>query len=127
MLSTAASTTFQKASAHALSYFSTSATPSPFSSISVDIHGFLKSSHRVGGPILCSLPALSTGRAPGINASLSSKLKDHTAHILKEFPLEFIFVTLIGRRSKVDREPEPIPTILIVMPDKLTLTSGILL
>ncbi|KAJ5187361.1 hypothetical protein N7449_010355 [Penicillium cf. viridicatum] len=119
MSSTFTSSTFSKASCHALSFCSTSSSSSPFGgSVHVDSHGFLKSSHRVGGPTLCSLPTLTRGNIPFTIAGLSLRTEDRTISILREHGLEFVYVRLVGRISKVDPEPEPILTMLIVMPDQ---------
>lgn len=120
MSSAFTSSTFYKASRHALSFCSTSSSSSPFGgSVDVDSHGFLKSSHRVGGPMLCSLPTLTTGNVPSIvDGRMSLRTESRTASILGEHGLEFIYVELVGRISKVDPESEPLLTMLIVMPDQ---------
>ncbi|KAJ5920581.1 hypothetical protein N7516_011439 [Penicillium verrucosum] len=119
MSSTATSSTFSKASAHALSFFSTSGASSPFSGPTfVDSQGFLRSSHRVGGPTLCSLPASVTTSLPLRIRQTWQKGKDRAKDILEQLSLEFISIELVGRLSKVDPEPEPILTILVVMPDR---------
>ncbi|CAI7643529.1 unnamed protein product [Penicillium viridicatum] len=119
MSSAFTSSTFSKASRHALSFCSTSSSSSPFGgSVHVDSHGFLKSSHRVGGPMICSLPTLTTGNIPSIVDGMSLRTESRTASILGEHGLEFIYVGLVGRISKVDPESEHILTMLIVMPDQ---------
>ncbi|KAJ5617636.1 hypothetical protein N7537_002750 [Penicillium hordei] len=119
MSSSFTSSTLSKASCHALSFYSTSSSSSPFGgSVHVDSHGFLKSSHRAGGPTLCSLPALTKTNIPSTVPRLSLRTQDRTASILGEHGLGFSYVRLVGRISKVDPEPEPILTMLIVMPDQ---------
>lgn len=68
--------------------------------------------------MLCSLPTLTKPNLPSTFAGLSHTTKDHTASILRRHGLEFIYVRLVGRVSKVDPESEPILTMLIVMPDQ---------
>lgn len=109
MSSTFTYSTSSKASCHTLRFCSTSSSSSPFGgSVHVDSHGFLKSSHRVGGPTLCSLPTLTKGNIPFTIAGLSLRTEDRTVSILGEHGLEFIYVRLVWRISKVDPEPEPI-------------------
>lgn len=111
MLSTAVSTTFQRARNLALSFCSTSAASSPLSSIFVDLHGILKSSH----PMLCSLQGQLLVQIP----------------VFYQKPMfESISITLFSRLSKVDWKPEPLLTILVVILDyqiSLILTSPLVL
>ncbi|KAJ5696509.1 hypothetical protein N7536_006921 [Penicillium majusculum] len=107
MSSTATSSAFSKANAHALSFFSTSGASSPFSGTTfVDSHGFLKSSYRVGGPTLCSLPALVTRSLPLGTRQICQKAEDRARDILEQLSLEFISIELVARLSKVYPEPE---------------------
>lgn len=111
----AASTTLTRTSAHALSFSSGSGDSSPFGGSShVDRHGFLMSSHRAGGPVLCSLPAFTTGHTP---IEVSPEVYLFTRKIIEDLNFEALEVVVRGRQSKIDPEPEPIPTVLILMPD----------
>ncbi|KAJ5836655.1 hypothetical protein N7447_002681 [Penicillium robsamsonii] len=113
--SSAASSAFSRASAHSLSFSSISSDSSPFSGVlHVDHQGFLKSSHRAGGPVLTSLPALATGNTFTNNPVQLCELARKT---LRDLKLDFSEVGLTGRISKVDPEPAPIPTLVIFMPD----------
>ncbi|KGO76504.1 Peptidase S64, Ssy5 [Penicillium italicum] len=119
MSSTATSSAFSKASSHSLSFCSTSEASSPFGGASsVDRHGFLKSSHRVGGPNLCSLPAYTSTNVPSRFRTFASKTENCAKSILEHLSLQFVFVELVGRWSKINQESEPILTILAVMPDQ---------
>ncbi|KAJ9488665.1 hypothetical protein VN97_g4625 [Penicillium thymicola] len=113
--SSVASSTFSRASAHALSFSSISSASSPFSGAShVDHRGFLKSSHRAGGPVLTSLPAWTTENTFTNNPV---QIHDRARKILDDLKIKFSAVVLKGRISKVDPEPAPIPTVLVLMPD----------
>ncbi|KAJ5789622.1 uncharacterized protein N7518_006633 [Penicillium psychrosexuale] len=115
--SSVASSTFSRASAHALSFSSASSASSPFSGASrVDHNGFLSSSHRAGGPVLASLPALTTENTFTDSAVL---IHARAEIILDNLELEYSVVILKGRISKVDPEPGPIPTLIVLMPDVL--------
>ncbi|KAJ5544667.1 hypothetical protein N7535_006940, partial [Penicillium sp. DV-2018c] len=82
---------FSKASAHALSFCSASEASSPFSgSTSVDRPGFFKSSHRVGGPTLCSLPGRVTTSLPARFQQISRTAEERARDILQHLSLEFI-------------------------------------
>ncbi|CRL23847.1 unnamed protein product [Penicillium camemberti] len=119
MSSTATSSAFSKANAHALSFFSTSGASSPFGGTTfLDSHGFLKSSHRAGGPTLCSLPALVTRSLLLGIRQICPKAEGRAKDILEQLSLEFISIELVGRLSKVNPEAEPNLTILVVMPDQ---------
>ncbi|KAJ5567632.1 hypothetical protein N7535_006938 [Penicillium sp. DV-2018c] len=118
-MSSATSSAFSKASAHALSFCSASEASSPFSGpTSVDRHGFFKSSHRVGGPALCSLPGRVTTFLPSRFRQISRTAEERTRDILQHLSLEFISVHLVGRLSKASPETEPVFTILVAMPDQ---------
>lgn len=68
--------------------------------------------------MLCSLPTTTKTNVPSTDPTLSLRIQDLTATILGEYGLEFIYARLVGRISKVDPEPEPILTMLIVMPNQ---------
>ncbi|KXG45491.1 uncharacterized protein PGRI_040400 [Penicillium griseofulvum] len=109
------SSTFSRASTHALSFSSASSISSPFSGLlHVDRHGFLKSSHRAGGPVLTSLPAWTTEDTSTNNPA---RIQARAREILGDLKVEFSAVALKGRISKVDPEPTPIPTVVIIVPD----------
>lgn len=87
-------TLFGKASAYALSFYSTSATSSPLSgSVYVDRHGFLKLSQRVRGPMLCSLQALTITNVVIYNQDIpqiSLQAQIHITDILEGLAFGFI-------------------------------------
>ncbi|OQD75914.1 hypothetical protein PENDEC_c005G04444 [Penicillium decumbens] len=119
-MSTSVGSTFTRASAHALSYDSPSSPTSLLSASShVDREGFLQSEHRAGGPYLCSLPAYIIGltaeyyRRTGQHRG-SSKIREDTEAILAEEEISYTSMMVTGRQSKVDPEPEPVPTVVVV-------------
>jgi hypothetical protein len=85
----------------------------------VDRDGFLQSRSRAGGPYLCSLPAYSRPvsreyeRRTGYR-SLLDRIEADTQTILAEEGISYDFIRITGRQSKVDPEPEPVPTVLVV-------------
>ncbi|KAJ5225630.1 hypothetical protein N7468_006855 [Penicillium chermesinum] len=112
-----ASSTFSRASAHALSYYSSSSSrSSPFSgNYMVDGDGFLYSDHRAGGPYLCSLPDefcpfgkewLDQNRFPARH----QHIYDTVRSILGKHHVQYRDLSITGRKSRVDPEPQPIPT-----------------
>lgn len=111
-----ASSTFTRASAHALNFYSASSQSSPFSGHSdVDRDGYLHAEHRAGGPYLCSLPALTVDLSPEHLRRPNNEQVVRTAvRILSEENIPFMDVSLVGRRSQVDPEPVPVPTVLII-------------
>ncbi|KAJ5385023.1 hypothetical protein N7517_002934 [Penicillium concentricum] len=99
----AVSSTFSRASAHALSFSSASSLSSPFSGPThVDRHGFLKSSYRAGGPVLSSLPAWTTDNTFTHDAV---QFQSRARAVLEDLKIQSSFVILKGRLSKVDPEP----------------------
>lgn len=116
--SSTAATTITRANAHALSYYSPSSQSSPFSDSSgVDRDGFLQSQQRAGGPYLCSLPAYSVAittevcRRTGYEGD--GQISETAKAILNEERLVYKNVRFTGRLSKVDTEPDPVPTVLV--------------
>jgi len=76
--------------------------------------GFLSGPHRAGGPILCSLPA----KCRFITGSFirdGLRIERETVTILLRHNMPYTEILPIGRLSKIYPEPEPIPTILVVM------------
>lgn len=117
--SSAASSTFTHVSANALNYYSPTSQSSLFSDSSdVDQDGFLQSQQRAGGPYLCSLPAHSVAITSEsyrrIGYSRDGSIPDSAKAILNEEHVPYKDVRFIGRHAKVDAEPEPMPTVLIV-------------
>ncbi|OOQ81783.1 hypothetical protein PEBR_43160 [Penicillium brasilianum] len=119
--SSSASSTFYRASSHALSFYSSSPSrSSPFTgNYIVDRDGFLYSDHRAGGPQLCSLP--------DEDCSLSKEwmdenhfrerqeqVHDTVRSILRNHHIQYRELFIWGRKSRVDREPKPIPTVRII-------------
>ncbi|KAJ5180240.1 hypothetical protein N7492_003450 [Penicillium capsulatum] len=84
--------------------------------------GFLKSPHRVGGPLLCSLPSWRIPArnlpVPGNNDNTNREIERIAQNVLNGLHLEFLDCQVIGRLSKVDPEPRPVPTVLIIMPNR---------
>ena len=115
-VSGSAGSTLARESAHALSYDSPAslAQESYLSSgpSDVDSDGFLQSSHRAGGPYLCSLPA----RFQAVRTGYPDRagLERDTEAILNREGISFQSVNVTGRRSKIDTEPEPVPTVVVV-------------
>lgn len=120
-MSFTASSVSSRATDHALSFSSMSSMVSVFSNTTIDIDetGFALSQHRAGGPYLCSLPVV-TGeiddKYPYHRLLLQHRLtlEKSIAMFLRKKKLNFKDVRIAGRRSKVDMEPRPIPTVLIV-------------
>ncbi|KAJ5893857.1 hypothetical protein N7495_005548 [Penicillium taxi] len=112
-------------SSHALSFWAPETSGSSQSvykgSLTVDRLGFLKSSNRAGGPVLCSLPAycesvnFTSGSRFDDNAAF---IEDETAKILVKHAIQYKSVNALGRRSKVNPEPEPVPTVFVLLPKK---------
>ncbi|EPS29030.1 hypothetical protein PDE_03976 [Penicillium oxalicum 114-2] len=107
--------TLYRASAHALSFH-----PIPFDgNFQVDRDGFLSSPHRAGGPILCSLLARPAELSPEFESetrfrSRHSKMLRAISNILRDRGIEYLSLSLGGRRSIVDPEEEALPTCLII-------------
>lgn len=124
MSSTASSSASRsRASAHALSYSSSVSTLDTSllsSDVKVDQNGWVDSPRRVGGPILCSLPIHVDRVSDQYNERTG--FYSNTLHIVTEAesilrnhgitPKE---VLALGRWSSTDPEPEPIPTVLVMM------------
>ncbi|KAJ5085283.1 hypothetical protein N7532_010054 [Penicillium argentinense] len=121
-VSDATSLTRNRASAHSMAFISSSSSPptSLFTSESdVDSRGFLQSSFRAGGPVLCSLPANTVALDHAQRAFLHDmeieiyRLSDQ---ILDKYALTPSTQDVTGRLSVVRSESIPIPTLLIIMP-----------
>lgn len=67
---------------------------------------------------MCSLPSYTVAISPWFfrrsGYSLDGPIVDTAKSILNEGQVPFKDVSFIGRRSKVDEEPEPVPTILVI-------------
>lgn len=105
---------------HALSYYSPSH-PSLLvdaSGMHVDEDGFLQSRQRAGGPYLCSLPAdrelLEVSFIYKHTPEDVSNVKEKTAWILASAGINYTEIAITGRCSRVDSEPAPVLTVLIV-------------
>ena len=118
--SSTASSVSSRATDHAMS-FSSRSSNSVFRNATVDIDetGFTLSQHRAGGPYLCSLPAV-TGETdktyPYHRVLLQHRLtlERTIARMLRNKKVDFKDVRIAGRRSKVDMEPSPMPTVLVI-------------
>ena len=109
-------------SAHALSYAPPPSSPGlgvyDNTPLDVDSDGFLQSSHRAGGPYLCSLPALNIFSHPDwiMSREVNDILKKIDC-ILREAGIEYISLQVTGRAPMVDPENGGIPTLLITVPN----------
>ena len=118
--SSTASSVSSRATDHALS-FSSRSSESVFNNATVDTDeaGFTLSQPRAGGPYLCSFPAV-TGEIgktyPYHRVLLQHKLtlENTIARMLRNKKVDFKDVRIVGRQSKVDMEPSPMPTVLVV-------------
>lgn len=124
MSSTASSNASRsRASAHALSFSSSLLTHETLllsSEVKVDENGWVRSPRRVGGPTLCSLPVRVDRVSDQYNKQTwfySNKLHIFTEveGILQAHGITSKEVLALGRRSYTDPEPEPIPTVLVMM------------
>lgn len=82
----------------------------------MDSDGYLFANRRAGGPYLCSLPARTVALRPEYirNGPDSQQAVGAAIRILKEENFPYQDVSFGGRRSVVDPEPAPVPTVLIV-------------
>lgn len=121
-MSSAALSTRSRVSAHALSFYTSLSAPSVLGERQeVDRRGFLKSESRAGGPVLCSIPAryeeISTRYDHHVAIRRNRvEIQNMVEEILEGLRIEYMRVVVCGRRSKVQPEAEPIPTVLVVMP-----------
>ena len=121
------SSALSRATEHSLGYHSSSTGPtSLFEDIpDVDVVDcFLRQSQRAGGPYLCSLPAIHTPlpqtylqRERLLDESL--KLTASIEEILDHEGIKYEFVSISGRQSKVDPEPQAIPTVFVIASDMM--------
>lgn len=114
--------TLSRARAHALSYHPWSSSHnSPFSGeFKVDEDGFLDSEHRAGGPYLCSLPSTSERVKKDYDRQYhlrgnSQQITEATKSILGKRGMAYLDIRVEGRRSRFDREPHAIPTVIVVL------------
>lgn len=118
-LGSTVSSTFSRAASHALSYDSPTSTSSPLSDgIDVDSSGFIESRHRAGGPYLCSIPFQTTSISKDYNRRYQvydnePLIWKRVRTILNEEGIPFREIYIAGRLSKVDPEPEPVPTVVV--------------
>lgn len=109
--------TFSRASAHSRSFDSSSSRTTPFSDESnTDHQGYLQGRLRAGGPYLCSHPATTVPFGPAYyrRNPEHSQVEPTAQRILAKEGIPYDDVEFCGRRSKVDPEPQPVPTVLIV-------------
>lgn len=112
--------TSTRASDHALSYYSSSSETSLFDDISdIDRDGFLQSGQSAGGPYLCSLPAFRQPIGTNYHARAmllrdNVQIEQGVSDILDSEGIDHKEISIIGRRSKVDPEPWPVLTVLII-------------
>ena len=115
-MSSSSGSTSTRSSAHALSY-SGSSMNSIFADLSSDVDqdGFLQSAQRAGGPYLCSLPAFKQpiDKSHPVYSHRFASIVGDAGKILTERRIQYTFIQVIGRRSKVRPEPSPVPTVVI--------------
>lgn len=58
---------------------------------------------RVGGPYLCSLPALTHALSPPYDENAQAEIEEFVTEILHDLDLVYEFITLTGRQSKVEQ------------------------
>lgn len=85
----------------------------------VDRDGFLYSDHRAGGPYLCSLPdefCLLSKEWEDQNRFRvrQTHVHDTVRSILRKHHIQYRELFIQGRKSRVDPEPKPIPTVRII-------------
>jgi hypothetical protein len=85
----------------------------------VDRDGFLYSDHRAGGPHLCSLPnefcLLSKEWEDQNRFRVRQGLVHDTVRsILRKHHVQYRELLILGRKSRVDPEPKPVPTVRII-------------
>ncbi|KAJ5263273.1 hypothetical protein N7478_010878 [Penicillium angulare] len=120
-MSEASSLSRSRATAHSMGFVSSSQSTQPTSvslftsETQIDSRGFVQSPFRAGGPALCSLPAVIDWSIPNIH-NYRHQLRARVSPILKEFNISDELVTVTGRRSEVRSGPEPILTVLVVIP-----------
>lgn len=112
-----------RATAHCLGYYPSPTGPSSLFEDLPDIDiadSFLQQKQRAGGPYLCSLPAIHTPLLPQTYQphqkllDESWKLTASIEDILNKEGISYEFVSITGRQSKVDPEPQAIPTVWVV-------------
>lgn len=116
------SSVLSRATEHSLGYHSSLTGPSSlFEDIpDVDaVDSFLRQKQRAGGPYLCSLPAIHTSLPHTYQArerllDESLKLTASIEDILNQERINYDFVSISGRQSKVDPEPHAIPTAWVI-------------
>jgi hypothetical protein len=117
MASSVGTSSVSRSSAYSMGFCSTLSSSSPFDDTKIDIDGFLKSSHRAGGPFLCSLPSSLIPAydlpIPGNDSAIKREIKTIAREVLDELHLEFLECHINGRHSKVEPEPEVILTVII--------------
>lgn len=118
-MSRASESAVSRASAHALSYASSSSGGMLFSDVSmnIDADGFVWSSQRAGGPYLCSLPAYQqrATEANYIHSLRHEHVGDNVGRILERSRINYAEIQITGRVSRVDPEPTPVPTVLVLV------------
>lgn len=85
----------------------------------MDRDGFLYSDHRAGGPYLCSLPdefcLLSKEWMDQNRLGVrQTQVHDTVGSIPRKHQVRYHTISIQGRKSRVDSEPEPIPTVRII-------------
>ena len=85
--------------------------------------GFLNENMRVGGPYLCSFPVESVflkGRDPIFDQRGGGKVPlNMILRTLVRYEVDVTDIVPMGRRSKVNPEPGPVPTVLVVAKRKV--------
>ncbi|KAJ5995501.1 hypothetical protein N7481_002478 [Penicillium waksmanii] len=112
-----------RTNAHSMAFVSSSsssATSLLTSDSEVDSGGFLKSSFRAGGPVICSLPASLEPLSRRLREFMLEQGREtrclHLAdQILLRYRLNPSERYFTGRQSIIGKEPQPILTLLIVM------------
>lgn len=85
----------------------------------MDSDGFLYSDHRAGGPYLCSLP--DEFRPLSKEWKDRNRFRERQGHvhdtvrsILRKHHVQYGDLSIWGRKSRVDPEPQPIPTVRVI-------------
>lgn len=122
--SSSQSSALSRATEHSLGYYSSSSGPSSliedFPDVDVE-DSFVRQKQRAGGPYLCALPAFKaplpkTQDLPYRDQLMSEgwKLTEKVKKTLNEEGIDYEYVTVTGRQSKVDPELQPVPTVWII-------------
>ncbi|CEJ57254.1 hypothetical protein PMG11_05954 [Penicillium brasilianum] len=119
--SSSADSTLSRASAHAIIFDSSSSSrSSPFTgNYIVDRDGFLYSDHRAGGPRLCSPPDEYRPLSKAWEDQTHFRVRQGHVHdtvrsILQKHHVQYRELSIWGRKSRVDPEPQSIPTVRVI-------------